>query len=68
MMDDAESTVRALLSAAGLMPSDDEFATIIAAYERHKAGIDSLYDVPDARYETPALIFNPTPVFDDWSR
>jgi hypothetical protein len=62
-----ETTVRAFLAAAGLTPSEEEIATLVAQYPMHKAGIESLYAIPEARYESPALIFDPTPVFADWA-
>lgn len=64
---DTELTVRTFLAAAGLAPSEEEVAALVAAYPRHKAGIESLYAVAETRYESPALIFNPVPVFQDWS-
>jgi len=64
---DTDITVRTLLAAAGLTPSAEEIASLVDAYPRHKAGIESLYAIPETRYESPALIFNPTPVFADWS-
>ncbi len=66
-MTDAESTVRTLLAAAGLSPSEEEIAQMVAAYPDHKAGIESLYAIPAVRYESPGLIFSPTPVFADWA-
>jgi hypothetical protein len=67
MSEDVELTVRTLIAAAGLSPSEEEIATLIAAYPEHKAGIESLYAIPEARYAAPALIFSPTPVFADWA-
>jgi len=66
-MSTPENTVRCLLAEAGLAPSDAEVASLTRLYARHKAGIESMYAIPAARYESPALIFNPTPVFADWS-
>lgn len=66
-MSDIEATVRTFLATAGLSPSEEEIAALVEVYPRHKAGIESLYAIPAARYESPALIFNPTPVFADWS-
>jgi hypothetical protein len=63
---DAELTVRAMLTAAGLSPGPEEITSLVQAYARHKAGIESLYAIPETRYESPALIFDPTPVFADW--
>jgi hypothetical protein len=64
---DTTTTVAVLLAGAGLHPSAAEFDILVAAYPLHKAGIESLYAVTEARYEAPALVFNPTPVFEDWS-
>jgi hypothetical protein len=66
-MSDTEMTVRTLLATAGLSPSEEEIAALVGVYPRHKAGIESLYAIPAVRYEAPALVFNPTPVFADWS-
>jgi hypothetical protein len=62
-----EVTVRTMLAVAGLEPSEEEISALISAYPRHKAGIESLYAIPETRYESPALIFDPAPVFQDWS-
>jgi hypothetical protein len=64
---DDEATVRILLAAAGLEPSPDEFRTLVEAYATYKEGIESLYKIPEARYESPGLIFDPDPVFADWA-
>ncbi len=47
---DVESTVRTLLSVAGLSPSEDEIAILVQAYPGHKAGIESLYTIPEVKY------------------
>lgn len=67
MSEDVELTVRTLVAAAGLSPSEEEMATLVAAYPAHKAGIESLYTIPEVRYAAPALIFSATPVFADWA-
>jgi hypothetical protein len=64
---DIRTTVSVLLAAAGLEPSPAEFQILLDAYPLHKRGIESLYAIPEARYEAPALIFDPTPVFADWA-
>lgn len=56
---DASSTVRALLDAAQLKPSDDEFESFVKMYPTMRAGADKAY-IPEARYEVPALVFNPS--------
>jgi hypothetical protein len=68
MPEDPETTVRTLLDAAGLRPSQEELATLVAAYPEYKAGIESLYAIPETRYAAPGLIFSATPVFADWAK
>ena len=63
---DTAATVATLLAGAGLHPSTEEFDLLVAAYPLHKQGIESLYAITEARYEAPALVFNPTPVFEEW--
>ncbi len=67
-MDATEITVRSLLAAAKLAPSEEEIAGLVAGHEDYQAGIESLYAVPEARYASPALTFSATPVFADWTR
>ena len=67
MSDNVENTVRTLIAAAGLSPSEEEIATLVAGYPQHKAGIESLYAIPEARYAAPALVFSATPIFADWA-
>jgi hypothetical protein len=59
LMDDAstETTVRAMLAAAGLSPSPAEVAEFCAGYPGLRAAVDLLYQVPEARYADPALRF-----------
>jgi hypothetical protein len=64
---DVRNVVAVLLAGSGLHPSDEEFEILAAAYPMHKEGIESLYAVVETRYEAPALVFDPTPVFADWS-
>jgi hypothetical protein len=55
--DEVEMTVRALLKASGLNLTDEQIAGYVRVYPVLRAGADSLY-IPEARYETPALIFS----------
>jgi hypothetical protein len=64
---ESEATARTLLAAAGLSPSDEETAQLVEQYPLHLAGMNALWAMPETRYAVPALIFNPTPVFVDWS-
>jgi hypothetical protein len=67
-MSATETTVRSLLAAANLAPSEEEIAGLVDGYEDYRAGIEALYAVPEARYAAPALIFNAAPVFADWAQ
>ncbi len=64
---DMEATARTLLAIAGLHPSEQEVADLVAGYPMHRAGVEALWAMPEARYAAPALIFDPTPEFADWS-
>jgi hypothetical protein len=64
---DAETIIRLRLAETKLPARDDEIADLVAAYPQHRAMIDLLYSVPEAKYEAPALLFNPLPVFADWA-
>lgn len=52
-----ETTVRALLDAAKLTVSDEEFQLFVRVYPAMRAGADSLY-IPETRYEEPVLVFS----------
>ncbi|MEV4600572.1 hypothetical protein AB0K15_24610 [Amycolatopsis sp. NPDC049253] len=57
MTPDPTTVVPALLAAAGLTPSAEEIALMIAGYPALSESIEKLYAVPEARYEEPGLIF-----------
>ena len=65
-MSDPETVVRTMLGEAGLPASEEEIEALVKAYPAHKAGIESLYAVAEAKYESPCLTFNPNPTFADW--
>jgi hypothetical protein len=65
-MSNADTAVRAMLAEAGLRPDEGEIQALVAAYPAFKEGIESLYAVEEARYESPALRFDPNPTFADW--
>lgn len=60
------TAVESLLTAAGLAPSADELAVLVAQYPSHRTGVELLHSLPELRYESPALTFTATPVFSDW--
>jgi hypothetical protein len=64
---DADAVVRMLLDVAGLAPSEEEIAALVASYPEHRARVEALYAVDAARYESPALIFDPTATVVDWN-
>jgi hypothetical protein len=65
--DDAHEIVRALLAAARIPASEEEIDRLTDLYRDQQKSIALLYGVEEARYESPALTFNPTPVFAEWS-
>jgi hypothetical protein len=64
---DATVAVPTLLAIAGISPSPEEVEKMIADYPFIRGSAAALYSVPEARYEVPALIFDPVPSFADWS-
>ena len=64
-MDDP-TTVRSLLDAAHFAPDQAELDEFVKTYPRIAAMVASLYSVEAARYEFPALHFDPDPAFEDW--
>ena len=53
-----ETTVKALLDAAQLKVNDEELEMFVRIYPGLRQAADGLY-IPEARYEDPALIFDP---------
>ena len=56
--ENVEGAVRALVDAAGLTVSDEEFDSFVAMYPTLREAADGLY-IEEVRYEEPALIFTP---------
>jgi hypothetical protein len=63
---DANEIVKSMLAAAGLPASAYEIEALVEAYPDHKLGVESLYAVADARYESPAFVFSANPTLADW--
>lgn len=55
-----ETTVGALLEAAGIPASEDELAKFVEMYPALREGADRLWN-DEWRYEEPALQFTPSP-------
>jgi hypothetical protein len=53
--------VPALLAAAGLSPSPEEVAVLVAQHPRTLADLEALHAVPAARYEEPGVVFRARP-------
>mgnify|MGYP005824228847 CR=1 FL=1 len=64
---DHPTTVRCLLDVAGFVPPPEEVAHLEQAYALLTGMVASLYQVDAARYESPALTFDPQPQFADWA-
>jgi hypothetical protein len=62
-----EAEVRALLGIAGLSPSEEEVAVLVAQYPMQRAGVQLLRTMAGVRYASPALVFSATPVFAEWA-
>jgi hypothetical protein len=54
---DVETTVRALLAAAGMSLPDDKVALYVNAYPKLRAAADALFEISELRYEQPAVIY-----------
>jgi len=65
-MSDSTQIVALMLARAGLPAGTDEVKELVKAYDQQLAGIESMYTVEATRYESPALAFNPTPLFANW--
>lgn len=61
-----EVLVRNLLATAGVPATEEEIALVITNYERLKSMVNTLHAVSEARYESPAMHFVPTPTFAQW--
>jgi hypothetical protein len=66
-MEPDTTTVAHLLEAAGFTPPPDEVAELATDYQVVRAMVAMLYTVDEARYESPALGFDPDPRFVDWA-
>jgi hypothetical protein len=63
---DTGALVDAMMVAAGLSPSESERAALITMYEQFRPGVEALYALPEARYESPALVFQAAPPLAVW--
>ncbi|HWB21401.1 MAG TPA: hypothetical protein VG652_00780 [Gaiellaceae bacterium] len=66
-LSEATTAVPTLLAIAGISPSPEEVEKMSRDYPFIRMSAAALYTVPEARYEVPALIFDPVPSFADWS-
>jgi hypothetical protein len=64
-MDDGDA-VRGLLAAASFDPPATDLAELVEAYAMVREMVKLLYSVDAARYESPALRFEPDPRLVDW--
>lgn len=56
---DVDTIVRSLLTASGLTPPHDAVEAFVQIYPTLRKMADSLYEIPEVRYEEPALIYSP---------
>ena len=64
---DTGAVVDGLLAAAGIRPTDEERAGLVAMYPTWRASFDALYAIDEVRYESPGTIFDAEPRFTDWA-
>ncbi|MGC5247419.1 hypothetical protein ACPXB3_10910 [Gordonia sp. DT219] len=57
-MDD-HTIVKSLLHMHGLDPASDDLDLLVAAYGPSRQRVEKLYQMPEVRYEEPALTFDP---------
>jgi hypothetical protein len=60
------AAVDAMLAAAGLTVAADERERLLEMYAIYRPGIAALYDLPEVRYEAPALVFQAEPKLQAW--
>ena len=54
---DVETTVRALLGAGGLELTEVQVEKYARIYPVLRAAADALWDIPELRYEQPAVVY-----------
>lgn len=54
---DVETTVRGLLAAGGLSLTDEQVDKCVRVYPMLRAAADRLYEIPEIRYELPAVVY-----------
>jgi len=55
---DVETTVRGLLAAGGLSLTDTQVEKYVRVYPTLRAAADRLWDIPEIRYEQPAVVYH----------
>jgi hypothetical protein len=55
---DVETTVRGLLAAGGLSLTDTQVEKFVRVYPTLRAAADRLWDIPEIRYEQPAVVYH----------
>lgn len=56
----------AALAAAGVELPAERMEALLGTYERLAPGLQALYEMPGARYESPALVFEAAPKLERW--
>ncbi len=58
---DVDTTVRALLAVGGLSLTDEQVEKYVRIYPTFRAAADRLYQIPELRYEQPAVVYQAQP-------
>ena len=64
--EEARIIVTHLMERERIPVAPSELDRLIASYLELRDISEMLFAVPEARYESPALSFDPAPVFADW--
>jgi hypothetical protein len=66
VVEDDEMVVRALVRNVGVPATETEIAIIVNGYGHLRGMIELLYAVPEARFVSPGLHFDPTQTLTEW--
>ena len=58
---DVETTVSALVGAGGLSLTEPQLEKFVRIYPMFRAQADRLWEIPEIRYEQPAVVYHAEP-------
>lgn len=60
--------VDAMLAAAGIALSSEERGQLLEMYAQFRPGVAALCEIPEVRYEAPALVVQAEPKLAEWGK